>query len=79
MIFNCSKATVYAAIHKFHSIAVKMVEDVRLHTTAKEIALKELVEEQKEKLKLEQNNQNNQPKPTDQTNTPEEDNASQNQ
>lgn len=75
LIFNCSKSTVYAAIHKYHSIAVKMVDDVRLHTTAKDIALKELVEEEKERLKQQQNNTNNQTTERTPATTPVMDNA----
>jgi hypothetical protein len=60
LIFNCSKSTVYAAIHKYHSPAVKMVEDVRLHSTARDIALKELIEEEKKKLAEEEKQKNNQ-------------------
>jgi hypothetical protein len=75
LIFNVSKASIFAAIHKYQDEAAKAVDDIRLHTTAKDLALKELVE--LEKLKLMKNNTNNQTNERTASIPPEEDNTPQ--
>ena len=77
LIFNCSKASVYAAIHKHKDEAEKAVEDVRLHTTAKDLALRELVEKEKLRLETEKNRGTNATNERTGVLPPEEDNTPQ--
>jgi len=50
IIFDCSKATVHEAIRQKEAEAKKLLAGVQLRERAKEIALKQLVEEEKQKL-----------------------------
>jgi hypothetical protein len=68
LIFLCSKSSVHDAITKHKQTVRKMKEDVELHRTAKDIALKEFVEQEKRKLQ-EQKEQNNPEKQTNTENT----------
>ena len=77
LIFNCSKSTVHDSIRKHGVAAKKAVQDVRLHRTAKEIALAELVKEEKQKLL--QNSALDAKEGTGQSGEPKEQNSPKNQ
>jgi len=51
LIFDVSKATVHEAIKQREEEAKKLIASVQLREKAKEIALEQLVEEEKQKLK----------------------------
>jgi len=51
LIFDRSKKTIHDAIKEKEQEAKKILEEAKLRKEAREIALKELVEEEKEKLK----------------------------
>jgi len=51
LIFDVSKATVHEAIKQKEEEAKKLIASVQLREKAKEIALEQLVEEEKQKLK----------------------------
>jgi len=55
VMFNRSKATIHEAIRKKETQAKQLVAEARLRQKAKGMALDQLVHEEKEKLKLEQN------------------------
>jgi hypothetical protein len=77
ILFCCAKSSICQAVAKYGPQAEKAIHDARLHAQVKDIALKELVNEEKEKLKLEQNKITTE-KPNDRTNTlnsSEEDNS----
>lgn len=59
IMFDLSKATIHEAIRQKEAEIKQLLEEAKLRKKAKEIALEELVREEKEKLKLEQNDQMN--------------------
>jgi len=59
LIFVRSKATIYQAIHEKETEVKQLLTEGSLRQKARGLALEELVNEEKEKLKLEQNNQKN--------------------
>lgn len=59
LMFVRSKATIHQAVHQKETEVKQLLKEAMLRGKARSIALEELVKEEKEKLKLEQNNQKN--------------------
>ena len=56
LMFDRSKATIHEAVHRKETAVKQLLAEASLRQNARSIALEELVKEEKEKLKLEQNN-----------------------
>lgn len=61
LMFDVSKATVHEAIKQKEEEAKKMLVNVKLREKAKEIALEQLVKEEKQKLKRKKSSSENEP------------------